>query len=239
MRIQAGPLITIIGGFVIVAIGVFWHLHTGRTEKTASRGVTPSGLSQSSDLQPSPKKEETSGENIVAGDIVVKSAIVSNTLSNQHQDVERSSNPVAETSTTTDVHMSDAEFKSSALAFASKIRAFEQSFDSRRDQIFDKRVGHQADRYDQFQELKTIETKKASEFTQAFLPQAQFIEGDLLRRLQGHGINVPMPPPPRGISIALGRSLLHLDTRDIVLPGHRPVHGLASYLELLASNLPD
>ncbi len=249
MRIQAGPLITIICGFVIAAVGFFWHIHTTRTEKAASRGVAPSSISASSDVQPSPKtdvqpspkKEETAGETVAAREPAVKPQTDSNTSSNQNQDVERSSSPgpVAEKSTPAQVGISDAEFKSSALAFAGKIRVFEQSFNSRRDQIFDKQPGNQAGRHDQMQELKAIEREKANEFTQAFLPQAQFMEGELLRRLQGHGINAVVPPPPRGISMVLGRSLLQLDTRDSTLPGHRPVQGLASYLEFLASNLPD
>ncbi len=251
MRIQAGPLITIICGFVIAAVGFFWHIHTTRTEKAASRGATPSSISESSDVQPSlktdvqpsPRKEETAGETVAAREPAVKPTTDSNTPlnQNQNQDVERSSGPgpVAERSTPARVGISDAELKSSALAFASKIRVFEQSFDSRRDQIFDKQVGDQAGRHDQMQEVKAIEREKANEFTQAYLPQAQYMEGELLRRLQGHGINVVVPPPPRGISMALGRSLLQLDTRDSTLPGHRPVQGLASYLEFLASNLPD
>ena len=173
LRIQAGPLITIICGFVIAAVGFFWHFHTARTEKAASRGVIPSSISESSDVQPSPKKEETAGENIAARDPVVKPTIDPKPSLKQNQDVERSSSPVAERSTPAQVGPSDAEFKSSALAFASKIRVFEQSFDLRRDQIFDKQVGNQAGRNDQMQELKAIEREKANEFTQAFLPQAQ------------------------------------------------------------------
>jgi len=39
--------------------------------------------------------------------------------------------------------------------------------------------------------------------------------------------------------MASGRSLLQLTATDVALPGHRPVQGLASYLEFLAGNLPD
>src|SRR5262245_28045078 len=75
MRIHAGPLITIIVGFIIVAVGIFWHIGLARTEKAAPRGVTPPSISQASDLQPSSPKGVASAENIAASDTVVKSPI--------------------------------------------------------------------------------------------------------------------------------------------------------------------
>jgi hypothetical protein len=261
MRIQAGPLITIICGLVIAAAGFFWHMHTARTEKTASRGVTPPSISQrdirpslqkevqpspekevqlspQKGVQPSPKKEETAGEEVAVRDPVVNSTTDSNKPT---QDVGQPSSPgpVAARQPPAQVGMSDADFKLSVLAFAGRIRVFEQSFDTKRDQIFDKQVRDQAARQEQMQELKAIEREKANEFNQTVLPEAQLMERELLRRLQAHGISVVVPPPPRGISMALGRSLLQLDTRDVALPGHRPVQGLASYLKFLANNLPD
>jgi hypothetical protein len=48
-----------------------------------------------------------------------------------------------------------------------------------------------------------------------------------------------MPPPPAGTSIAMGRRVLQVDVSDVGLLGHQPLHGLAAYLELLASKLTD
>src|SRR5262245_51438596 len=287
MKIQAGPLITIIAGFVIVAAGYFWHLQTARIDKTASRAVAPSSMSGTAavqpspkpevqpppqmnvqpppqqEAQPSPKKEETAGATVAAREPASKPTTDATTPSKPTQDAAReavarpapdsttptkptqdvappsSPGPVAERSSPAQVGSPDAALKASALAFAIKIRAFELTFDARREQIFDKKVGDQAARQEQMQELKAIDREKANEFTQTFLPQAQQMEGELLRRLQARGINAAVPPPPRGISMALGRSLLQLSATDVALPGHRPVQGLAAYLEFLAGNLPD
>ena len=122
------------------------------------------------------------------------------------------------------------------MEFANKIRTFEQSYDSRREQIVG---GNQTDKEKQTLELKTLDAEKVNEFVTTFLPNAQYLQAELLRRLRQRGIEAAVPPPPGGISIALGRSLLQLDIRAAGLPGYRPVHGLASYLEMLASNLPD
>ena len=157
--------------------------------------------------------------------------------------------------------MSNAEFKSAALAFAGKMRAFEQSYDSRRYQIFDKRTDNQQERDEQIQELKALQNEKISDFAKDILPQAQFLQGELSRRLAQRGVtDVPMPPPPTavrgerivhrgqgilmppppaGTSIAMGKRLLQVDVSDVGLLGHQPVHGLAAYLELLASKLTD
>jgi hypothetical protein len=99
--------------------------------------------------------------------------------------------------------------------------------------------GSQIERERQTLELKALDAEKSAEFIKSFFPNAQFLQAELLRRLQQRGIDVAVPPPPRGIPIVLGRSLLQLDIAAAGLPGYRPVHGLASYLEMLASNLPD
>jgi hypothetical protein len=42
MKIQTGPLLSIIGGLLIAALGVFWHVHMARTESGAApHGVAP------------------------------------------------------------------------------------------------------------------------------------------------------------------------------------------------------
>ena len=136
--------------------------------------------------------------------------------------------------------MSAAEFKAATLAFAGKMRAFELSYDSRRYQIFDKQTDNQEERDEQIQELKALQSEKVSNFTKDILPQAQFLQSELLRRLEQRGVtDVPMPAPPAGTSIAMGRRLLQVDVSDVGLLGHQPLHGLAAYLELLASKLTD
>jgi hypothetical protein len=244
MKVQAGPLLMIIVGFAIATIGVLWHLHLVGTEKPLPIEMTPSNVFPSTD---SPRKEEAFSEKMAGGDIANKppagdppvdpNSDKSTTRDRDHN-VNRGFDPVSKT-TTAQVELSDPEIKSAALLFAKKMRAFEQPYDSKRDQIVAKPMGNQAERDAQIQELRTLEAEKAAEFIQAFLPQAQLMQAELLRRLQRRGIEVIVPPPPRGISIALGRSLLQLDISGGGLPGHRPIHGLASYLEMLASNLPD
>jgi hypothetical protein len=136
--------------------------------------------------------------------------------------------------------MPDAQFKSATAAFAEQMKAFEQSYDSRRLEILEKRTDSQAERDEQVEELKVLQIEKVSGFARGILPHAQFLQAELTRRLQQQGISdVPLPPPPAGISIAMGRQILQMDVSDVGLPGHRPVTGLASYLELLASKLPD
>ena len=136
--------------------------------------------------------------------------------------------------------MSDAQFKSATTAFTEQMKAFEQSYDSRRLEILEKRTDTQSERDQQVEELKTLQNEKVSGFARDILPHAQFLQAELTRRLQQQGIgDVPLPPPPAGISIAMGRQILQMDVNDVGLPGHRPVTGLASYLELLAGKLPD
>jgi len=235
MKIQTGPLLTIIGGFVIAALGVFWHVHMARTES----GAAPHGVVPSVKLQ-SEEKEKTLtniGDKSPSGGISVGQDNDKNT-SGGIQDVDRGSDSITETAAN-HVEMPNMELKKSTLVFANKIRTFEQSYDSKREQIVRMHVGGQAEREGQTLELKALDAEKIAEFTKTFLPNAQFLHSELLRRLQQRGIDVTVPPPPRGISIALGRSLLQLDITVGGLPGYRPVHGLASYLEMLANSLTD
>jgi hypothetical protein len=232
MKVQTGPLLTIIAGFVIAAVGVFWHAHLART----ANGAAPRGVVPNVELQP----EE---EGKTAGDIGVKSpggdtSVGQDDNKNTGVDGNQQVDRPRETAMA-QVEMPNMELKSSTFVFANEIRTFEQSYDSRREQIVGMHIGIQADREGQALELKALDAEKIAEFTKTFLPNAQFLQAELLRRLQQRGIDVAVPPPPRGISIALGRSILQLDIRAGGLPGYRPVHGLASYLEMLASNLPD
>ena len=136
--------------------------------------------------------------------------------------------------------MSDAQFKFATTAFTEQMKAFEQSYDSRRLEILEQRTDTQSERDQQVDQLKALQNEKVSGFTRDILPHAQFLQAELTRRLQQQGVgDVPLPPPPAGISIAMGRQILQMDVSDVGLQGHRPVTGLASYLELLASKLPD
>src|SRR5262249_16997257 len=135
--------------------------------------------------------------------------------------------------------MPDAELKSATTDLAGKMRAFEQGYDARRYQLFDKQTDNQQERDQQIQELKTLQSDKVAEFTREILPQAQALHETLLQRLQRYGISdVAMPPPPAGTTMAMGRRLLQVDVTDVGLLGHQPVQGLAAYLELLAGRLP-
>jgi hypothetical protein len=136
--------------------------------------------------------------------------------------------------------MTDTQFKAATAAFTEQMKAFEQFYDSRRLEVLDKRTDTQSERDQQVEQLKALQNEKVSEFARDILPHAQFLQAELTRRLEQQGIgDVPLPPPPAGISIAMGRQILQLDVSDVGLPGHRPVTALASYLELLASKLPD
>jgi hypothetical protein len=241
MKIQAGPLAAIILGFVIAAAGVLWHLQTSRTERPASARVGPSlapfgSQPASPDTKPS---DAAAAKDRVA--TAPPHASEADKAQAQHRDqaTAKGSAPLAAMPAAR-ADMSDAEFKSATLAFAGKMRTFEQSYDSKRYQIFDKPTDNQQERDEQIQELKALQSEKVSNFTKDILPQAQFLQNELLRRLEQRGItDVPTPQPPAGTSIAMGRRLLQVDVSDVGLLGHQPLHGLAAYLELLASKLTD
>jgi hypothetical protein len=241
MKIQAGPLAAIILGFVIAAAGVLWHLQTSRTERPASARVVPS-LAPSGSQPASPDTKPSDAA--AAKDRVATApphASEGDKAQAQHRDqaTAKGSAPLAAMPAAR-ADMSDAEFKSATLAFGGKMRAFEQSYDSKRYQIFDKPTDNQEERDEQIQELKALQSEKVSNFTKDILPQAQFLQNELLRRLEQRGItDVTMPQPPAGTSIAMGRRLLQVDVSDVGLLGHQPLHGLAAYLELLASKLTD
>lgn len=241
MKIQAGPLAAIILGFVIAAAGVLWHLQTSRTERPASARVVPS-LAPSGSQPASPDTKPSDAA--AAKDRVAAApphASEGDKAQAQHRDqaTAKGSAPLAAMPAAR-ADMSDAEFKSATLAFAGKMRTFEQSYDSKRYQIFDKPTDNQQERDEQIQELKALQSEKVSNFTKDILPQAQFLQNELLRRLEQRGItDIPMPQPPAGTSIAMGRRLLQVDVSDVGLLGHQPLHGLAAYLELLASKLTD
>ena len=241
MKIQAGPLAAIILGFVIAAAGVLWHLQTSRTERPASARVVPTLAPSGS--QPASPDTKPSDAAAAKDRVATAPPHVSegDKAQAQHRDqtTAKGSTPaVAMPAARAD--MSDAEFKSATLALAGKMRVFEQSYDSKRYQIFDKPTDNQQERDEQIQELKALQSEKVSNFTKDILPQAQFVQNELLRRLEQRGItDVPMPPPPAGTSIAMGRRLLQVDVSDVGLLGHQPLHGLAAYLELLASKLTD
>jgi hypothetical protein len=247
MKIQAGPLAAIIAGFVIAAAGVLWHLQTSRSGTSVSTRVEPSVAPQPSNSQSSAPAGKPA-DAAVANDRGATAPSAGHSLAlegdkttalRRDQAIGKGSEPVTGAPAAR-AGMSDAEFKSATLAFAGKMRVFEQSYDSRRYQIFDKRTDNQEERDEQIQELKALQNEKVSDFAKDILPQAQFLQGELLRRLEQRGVtDVPMPPPPAGTSIAMGRRLLQVDVSDVGLLGHQPVHGLAAYLELLASRLTD
>lgn len=246
MKIQAGPLAAIVAGFVIAAAGVLWHLQTSRSGTSVATRVEPAVVPQPSSTQSSVPGGKPSDATVASDrSAAAPSAHPPSSEGDKTAALRRdpTMGKVAEPAAATPVaraDMSNAEFKSAALAFAGKMRAFEQSYDSRRYQIFDKRTDNQQERDEQIQELKALQNAKISDFAKDVLPQAQFLQGELLRRLEQRGVtDVPMPPPPAGTSIAMGKRLLQVDVSDVGLLGHQPVHGLAAYLELLASKLTD
>src|SRR5262249_18580947 len=247
MKIQAGPLAAIVVGFVIAAAGVLWHLQTSRTERSASARVAPALAPQRSGSQPAAPDTKPADATAAKDHVATAppaghaAAPPGETAAAQRRDqaTGKGPPPVAATSTAR-ADMSAAEFKAATLAFAGKMRAFELSYDSRRYQIFDKQTDNQEERDQQIQELKALQSEKVSNFTRDILPQAQFLQTELLRRLEKRGVtDVPLPAPPAGTSVAMGRRLLQVDVSDVGLLGHQPLHGLAAYLELLASKLND
>ncbi len=248
---NAGPLVAIIVGLIIAAAGVLWQVHLARGPKPDPVAQVP-GAAALAHPEPAPTVHQSSA---MAG----LEAGPTPPATDQHTAIKPSAAPpVAEQAPAVQsaqskaksppapvvmvasADMSDAQFKSATMAFAEQMKAFEQSYDSRRLEVLEKPTGSQSDRDQQIDELKALQNDKVSAFTRDVLPHARFLQGELVRRLQQQGVgDVPLPPPPAGISIAMGRQILQTDVSDVGLPGHRPVTGLASYLELLASKLPD
>jgi hypothetical protein len=241
---NAGPLAAIIVGLIITAAGVLWQVHLARAPKPVSVAAAPAVAAP----QPEPARvppEPQAGSSLPAADQQAKAPPSvapppepAPTVVPPQTDAKVPVAPVVTMLASAD--MADAQFKSATMSFAQDMKAFEQAYDSRRLEILEKRTDSQTERDQQVEELKALQNDKVSEFAKGILPHAQFVQGELVRRLQLHGISdVPLPPPPAGISIAMGRQVLQTDVSDVGLPGHRPVTGLASYLELLASKLPD
>ncbi len=241
---NAGPLVAIIVGLMITAAGVWWQVHLACAPKSASIAGAP--------MAPIARPEPPSS--------IPAPQVAASPVPQQQQPSTQPATPASEQATAVpsaaqtaaktpdapvitmlaSADMSDAQFKSATTAFTEQMKAFEQSYDSRRLEILEKRTDTQSERDQQVEELKTLQNEKVSGFARDILPYAQFLQAELTRRLQQQGIgDVPLPPPPAGISIAMGRQILQMDVNDVGLPGHRPVAGLASYLELLAGKLPD
>ena len=239
---NAGPLVAIIVGLMITAAGVWWQVHLARTPKPASLAQAPTApiaRPEASPPNPAPHVGAGAPEHQQASTEPKPAAPASESATTAPpRDAKVPQAPAIKMLASAD--MSDAQFKSATTAFTEQMKAFEQSYDSRRLEILEQRTDTQSERDQQVDQLKALQNEKVSGFTRDILPHAQFLQAELTRRLQQHGIgDVPLPPPPAGISIAMGRQILQMDVSDVGLQGHRPVTGLASYLELLASKLPD
>ena len=241
---NAGPLVAIIVGLMITAAGVWWQVHLARAPKSASVAGAPTAPI----ARPEPPSSIPAPQ--VAAPPVPQQPQASAQPAASASEQATAVPPAAQTDAKTadapvvtmlaSADMSDAQFKSATTAFTEQMKAFEQFYDLRRLEILEKRTDTQSERDQQVEELKALQNEKVSGFARDILPHAQFLQAELTRRLQQQGIgDVPLPPPPAGISIAMGRQILQMDVSDVGLPGHRPVAGLASYLELLASKLPD
>jgi len=241
---NAGPLLAIIVGLMITAAGVWWQVHLARAPKLGPLAEAPTApiarpepppLTPGPQAGPAPVPEQPQAGAQPAAPGSEQIAAVS-----PAPQIDAKAPQAPAITMVASADMSDAQFKSTTTAFAEQMKAFEQSYDSRRLEILEKRTDSQAERDEQVEELKVLQIEKVSGFARGILPHAQFLQAELTRRLQQQGISdVPLPPPPAGISIAMGRQILQMDVSDVGLPGHRPVTGLASYLELLASKLPD
>jgi hypothetical protein len=235
MKMQTGPFAAIVIGLLIAAAGAVWHIQTTRVRAPASPAAAPPAASQPAARVEPQIAPPPPGDHPAAPQVATPQG--EKTATAGHAEAGKAAGPAAPVAR---ADMPDTEFKSATLAFADKMRAFEQSYDSRRYQIFDQQTETQEERDQQTQDLKALQTEKVSEFSKDILPQAHLLEKELLRRLEQRGISdVPMPPPPAGTSIAMGKRLLQVDVSDVGLLGHRPLHGLAAYLELLASKLTD
>jgi hypothetical protein len=241
---NAGPMLAIIVGLMITAAGVWWQVHLARAPKPGpladaltapvARPETP-GLSPAPQAGPAPVSDQPQASAPPAAR--APEQIIAAPPASQN-DASAPSAPAVTRVGSAD--MTDTQFKAATIAFTEQMKAFEQFYDSRRLEILDKRTDTQGERDQQVEELKALQNEKVGEFARDILPHAQFLQAELTRRLEQQGIgDVPVPPPPAGISIAMGRQILQMDVSDVGLPGHRPVTGLASYLELLASKLPD
>jgi len=241
---NAGPLVAIIVGLMITAAGVWWQVHLAGAPKSAPVAEAPTApIERPESPSPSPAPP-------VAAPHLPQDQQASAQPATPASEQTTAVAPAAQTDAKTpdapavtmlaSADMSDAQFKSATTAFTEQMKAFEQFYDSRRLEILEKRTDTLGERDQQIEELKALQNEKVSRFARDILPHAQFLQTELTRRLQQQGIgDVPLPPPPAGISIAMGRQILQMDVSDVGLPGHRPVTGLASYLELLASKLPD
>lgn len=234
---NAGPLVAIIVGLMITAAGVWWQVHLARAPKSASvAGAPPAPIARPEPrvaVSPPPQQQQASVQPAAPASEQTTAVPAAAQTDAKTPDV-----PAVTMLASAD--MSDAQFKSATTAFTEQMKAFEQFYDTRRLEILDKRTDTQSERDRQVEELKALQNEKVSGFTRDILPHAQFLQAELTRRLQQQGIgDVPLPPPPAGISIAMGRQILQMDVGEVGLPGHRPVTGLASYLELLASKLAD
>ena len=241
---NAGPLLAIIVGLMITAAGVWWQVHIARAPKlgpVAEAPTAPIALAGPPPLTPAPhagpapvpEQPQASGQPAAPASEQITAVSPAPQI-----DARAPSAPAVTRVGSAD--MSDVQFKAATTAFTEQMKAFEQSYNSRRLEILDKRTDTQSERDQQVEDLKALQNEKVSGFARDILPHAQFLQAELTRRLQQQGIgDVPLPPPPAGISIAMGRQILQMDVSDVGLPGHRPVTGLASYLELLASKLPD
>jgi hypothetical protein len=241
---NAGPLLAIVVGLMITAAGVWWQVHLARAPKLGPLADVPTAPNARPEAPPSSRAPQAGPAPVVeqpqasaqpaapAPERITAAPPASQT------DAKAPSAPSVTWVGSAD--MTDAQFKAATTAFTEQMKAFEEFYDSRRLEILEKRTDTQSERDRQVEELKALQNEKVSEFTRDILPHAQFLQAELRRRLEQQGISdVPLPPPPAGISIALGRQILQMDVSEVGLPGHRPVTGLASYLELLASKLPE
>jgi hypothetical protein len=240
---NAGPLVAIIVGLLITAGGVWWQVHLARAPKPVSVAEAPTAPIARPEPPPSIAAPQVTQAPLpqpqqASGPPAAPASEQATAVPPAAQSAKTSDAPAVTLSASAD--MPDAQFKSATTVFTEQMKAFEQSYDSRRLEILEKRTDTQSERDEQVEELKVLQNEKVSAFARGILPHAQFLQAELTRRLQQQGIaDVPLPPPPAGISIAMGRQILQMDVSDVGLPGHRPVTGLASYLELLASKLPD
>ena len=241
---NAGPLLAIIVGLMITAAGVWWQVHLARAPKLGPRADAPTApiarpeapaSMPAPQAGPAPVSEQpqVSAQPAAPAPEQITAAPPASEI-----DAKAPSAPAVTRVGSAD--MTDTQFKAATAAFTEQMKAFEQFYNSRRLEILDKRTDTQGERDQQVEQLKALQNEKVSEFARDILPHAQFLQAELTRRLEQQGIgDVPLPPPPAGISIAMGRQILQMDVSDVGLPGHRPVTALASYLELLASKLPD
>jgi hypothetical protein len=241
---NSGPLVAIIVGLMITAAGVWWQVHLARVPKSTSVAGAPTASIARPEPPPSSPAPQVAAPPLSqqpqAGAQPPASASEQATAVPPAAQTDAKTPDAPTVTMLASADMSDAQFKSATTAFTEQMKAFEQFYDSRRLEILDKRTDTQSERDQQVEELKALQNEKVSGFARDILPHAQFLQAELTRRLQLQGIgDVPLPPPPAGISIAMGRQILQMDVSDVGLPGHRPVAGLASYLELLAGKLPD